>query len=520
MSTASQLVKTFEYEPSDISFRGRGIKPETWSFYGVTCTEDDSVIAFPFYDSETSTELVASKIKGIGPNAYSWTGDSHRAGLWGRHAFRNFGRSGSVTVTGGGEDAMAAFEMLGSKWPVVSLKGGESSAHSDLTQGDIAWLNSFDQVVVCLDGDTVGRDGAKKFAMSFPPGKVRILTLGSSKSDKDANEWLKAKRGKEFCELWWKAPVFKPDGIVTSSDLIGTTLKKTPKPIAYYPFEGLNKMLWGIYESQLVILCAGSGSGKTALSKKLILYLFDTTREKFGNLLLEEGIDLSAKNYIAQFIEENINNPQVFDRIDPDVINKAEIKLFGGDRFLFWDHFGSSDIDTVCATVRYFAHNCGCKFVLLDHISIVVSSQENGDERKALDEAMTKLRKVCEETRITLFVVSHLKRPNGSDAHEEGGVTSLAQLRGSAGLGQLADVVLGLERNGQHEDPFIRNTSAIRVLKSRKTGLTGVATRVLWDNNKSTFTELRSDWKEHLGEIAKQALVDELGGETTPVEIF
>jgi len=55
----------------------------------------------------------------------------------------------------------------------------------------------------------------------------------------------------------------------------------------------------------------------------------------------------------------------------------------------------------------------------------VVSAQENGDERKALDEIMTKLRTIVQETGIALFVVSHLKRPE-SKGHEEGAATSLS----------------------------------------------------------------------------------------------
>ena len=51
-----------------------------------------------------------------------------------------------------------------------------------------------------------------------------------------------------------------------------------------------------------------------------------------------------------------------------------------------------------------------CKFIVLDHISMIVSSQEFGDERKALDEVMTKLRTLVQETDIALIVVSHLMK--------------------------------------------------------------------------------------------------------------
>ena len=87
------------------------------------------------------------------------------------------------------------------------------------------------------------------------------------------------------------------------------------------------------------------------------------------------------------------------------------------------------------------ARVANCKYVFLDHISIIVSSQENGDERKALDEVMTKLRTLVEETGISLFVVTHLKRVD--DGHENGAEISLNHLRGTAGIAQLSDFVVG-----------------------------------------------------------------------------
>ena len=69
-----------------------------------------------------------------------------------------------------------------------------------------------------------------------------------------------------------------------------------------------------------------------------------------------------------------------------------------------------------------------------------------------------------------MFVVSHLKRPE-KKGHEEGGQVSLSQLRGSGAIAQLSDMVIGLERNQQGEQP---NVLTIRVLKNRFSGDTGV----------------------------------------------
>jgi twinkle protein len=130
-----------------------------------------------------------------------------------------------------------------------------------------------------------------------------------------------------------------------------------------------------------------------------------------------------------------------------------------------------------------------CRFVFLDHISIVISDQSNGDERKAIDEIVTKLRMIVQETGITLFAVSHLRRPDGK-GHEEGAATSLAQLRGSAAIGQLDDMVIGLERHAQADDPIERNTTRLRVVKNRYSGETGPACAVLYDKFTGRMTEL------------------------------
>jgi twinkle protein len=93
-----------------------------------------------------------------------------------------------------------------------------------------------------------------------------------------------------------------------------------------------------------------------------------------------------------------------------------------------------------------------------------------------------------QETGICLFAVSHLKRPEGK-GHEEGTATSLSQLRGSGSIGQLSDIVIGLERNGQHEDERERHTTHVRILKNRFSGLTGKACSLLYSLHTGRMNE-------------------------------
>tara|TARA_R100000655_G_scaffold98497_1_gene141904 strand:- start:208 stop:630 length:423 start_codon:yes stop_codon:yes gene_type:complete len=132
------------------------------------------------------------------------------------------------------------------------------------------------------------------------------------------------------------------------------------------------------------------------------------------------------------------------------------------------------------------ARGMGCTHIFLDHLSIVVSGISDGDERRLIDNTMTRLRSLVEECNVSLIVVSHLKRPEGR-SHEEGGQVSLSHLRGSTAIAQLSDICIGLERDQQDEDR--KNLTYLRILKNRYTGETGLACCVEYDNTTGRLKE-------------------------------
>ena len=137
--------------------------------------------------------------------------------------------------------------------------------------------------------------------------------------------------------------------------------------------------------------------------------------------------------------------------------------------------------------IRFMVKGLGCKYIFLDHISIVISGMDTQDERRLIDMTMTRLRKLVEELKCAMFVVSHLKRPEGKYGHEEGVQTSLSHLRGSHSLAQLSDCVLGFERDQQSEKES--NVLTCRVLKNRFSGDTGIATNLIYNRETGRLSE-------------------------------
>jgi twinkle protein len=373
--------------------------------------------------------------------------------------------------------------MLGSKYPVVSIKNGVASALKDIKKS-YTWLDKFDNIVINFDNDEVGRDASKKVAELFSPSKVKIVKL--AEEFKDANDICRARKYEEYVKSWWNAPVHAPDGIINGKTLLDEVLEPVVKSTTSYGWQGLDELTYGIRSGELVTITAGTGLGKTSVIKELVYHIFKSTEQNIGMIMLEESSKISALDLMG--IEANLPLRR------PDITlskeDKTEYfnKTMGSGRFYFYNHFGSNSVDNIMSRIRYMAKALECKFIVLDHVSMILASQEFGDERKGLDEIMTKLRTLVQETDIALLIVSHLKRPDGK-GHEEGAVTSLSQLRGSGSIAQLSDMVLGLERDAQHENETIRNTTSLRVLKNRFVGMTGPATYLFYDKDTGRLHE-------------------------------
>jgi twinkle protein len=288
-----------------------------------------------------------------------------------------------------------------------------------------------------------------------------------------------------FVKEWWNAKTYQPDGIISGVDTWDLLMDREDVLVYPYPWQCLNDLTFGFRERELVTITSGSGMGKSQMVRELQHYILDATEDNIGILALEEDIPRTALGLMS--IEAN-QPLHLNDNITREDKRTCWEKTLGTGRVYLFDHWGSTSEDNLLARVRYMARGLDCKWIILDHLSIVVSDQEVNDERKAIDSIMTNLRKLVQETGVGLFLVSHLRRPQGK-AHEDGGQISLAELRGSAAIAQLSDMVIGLERDQQNADPYIRNTTTVRVLKNRFSGLTGPACYLYYNKDTGRMEE-------------------------------
>ena len=420
----------------------------------------------PYYkDGQLTAQHLRFPDKG-----FSWLGDSKGVEFFGQHLFRHGGKR--LIITEGELDCLSVSQAQGNKWPVVSIPSGVNSAKKAFKE-HLEWIESYEEVVIWFDDDEPGRKAADECALLLSPGKARIVKTPGE--HKDANDLLKARQVAELVACLWEAKVYRPDGIVAGVELKERMYERFHKGVVRgfsFPYPLLDNMMFGLHKGKLLTLTAGSGIGKSTLAQELGYHLNMVHKQSVGIVALEENLEQSSMKQMGIAL----NKPLHLDMegVTEDAWNEAFDQTIGNDRTFLYDHFGSLDSDNLLSKLRYLVVGCGVDFIILDHVSIVVSGADEGNERKAIDVLMTNLRSLVENTGVGMILISHLTRTGGKNAksHEEGGRVTLGQLRGSGAIAQLSDFVVGLERDQQGQDSDVTTP---RILKNRHAGRLGSA---------------------------------------------
>ena len=403
--------------------------------------------------------------------------------LFGQQVFdqgreRTNGLRSRIIVTEGELDALCAATALGS-WPVVSLPDGSSSIKSVKEQ--LEWLETFEEIVLALDGDEAGSKATAELLSVFTPGKVKVVRWPSN--SKDACDVFAAKGHQALKHLLWDAKTYAPEWVCAGDDVLVEIFDNTLEPGFPWPWAGLEQAFEGIRPKQLTLIAAGTSSGKSLFCRHLALHCAEQGK-KVGYIALEESPRQSALGVYGVALKKHL---QLESDLPEEDIRRVHEEL--GDRLVFSKHWGSAEDDALIKKLRYCIKGMDCDVIFLDHISIAVSSLDHTmDERRALDRLMTGLRVLTEESAVHMFVVSHLRRAKDG-AHEEGKSVSTAHLRGSHSLGQLSDNVIALERDQQNADTSVRNTTTVRVLKNRDVGRLGVVTALKFNPQNHCLSE-------------------------------
>ena len=489
----------------------RGISKETYEKFGVrmalsTTDRSISAIYFPFYNEDG--KLTGYKKRDLTLDKYD---DKHftvigkvgvTSKLFGQHVAEQIKRpKKKLFLTEGEFDVLALYQagiesLAGTKYEgmepfVVGLNCGCGNARAAAST-NIDFIESFDRVVLGFDNDSAtpeeaakkikkGKEALEDVGTLITKSEVYVADLGTFH---DVNDMLKAGKVKELSDAFsFATKKFSADKVVTADALPFESLVIPREPGVNIPqFPELMAMTGGPRTRELWVVTGPSGFGKSTVTSTMAGEI-RLAGYKVGMIFLEEELRETILRMIAHKEKVNYNHLK-FDplkHLSTEKLKEAYDWVCKDEGFVFLDHFGSMLIDQLMSKIKYLMNVYDVQFVLLDHLSMLVSGLQTTDERKMLDIVMTELAAFCASHDVGIIAVSHLNRDIADEFKPQKGKENepffvnvkKESLRGSAALEQLSWVIIGVEPEIMPDKS--RGRVRLTVLKNRPWGHLGWA---------------------------------------------
>ena len=467
-----------------IPFRGwkeRGIGQPVSAKYGVhTEIVNEFDVAARYYPTTSDGVVVGFKKRIAKTKEFIGIGSTKATNeLFGQHVFES-GQKYLVIVTGE-EDALSFAQALYSKkdgveyWtPVVSVTCGDGSIIKQF-KANFEYINSFTKVILAFDGDESAQRYVEEAARILSPGKAFIVKF--PQGVKDASDMVKAGRSAELKQLFWKAVPFSRVDVLHLSQMWDDFESednniKIPFPVSW---SHLNEMMnGGMEKGEITVLGALTSIGKSSIVNNVVYSLIENTKFKVGAMYLEgtkrevvrDLLSLDAGINLRTINRETVDIESLKSRFFENLAKK--------DQFVYVDHQGSISTAEIFDKLNYLAKAENCDVIVIDPVQAGVNSSDNG----AIIEFMDTLLKFAKETDTCVIAISHMRKPSEDNPHA---VTEY-QLMGSSSLNQIAFNTILISRDKMNPCPIKKSATKLQLVKCRRTGNTGDAGWLRYDN--------------------------------------
>ncbi len=241
---------------------------------------------------------------------------------------------------------------------------------------------------------------------------------------------------------------FNPESITT-----GRLDENQPIPTG---FTALDEVLGGFHRSDMIVLAARPGFGKSTLALNAALNAAKNGAT-VGIFSLEMGINQIAHRMAAAHTRINIQN------IRNDTLNPAEkdrlSDAYGylGDMKIYVDDAALSTVSQMRSKARRLKMQVGLDFVIVDYMQLISGSSFSREANRVqeVSEISRYLKAIARDLTVPVLACSQLSR---AVEHRRSHEPRLADLRESGSIEQDADVVMFIHRDDKNmsEDEWNR----------------------------------------------------------------
>lgn len=439
--------------------------------------EEEEALPMTIQEVKEQT-FVTRRIKVRSVDRKDWQRMDPPGGGWGLFGFHTVpAASTEIILTEGEYDAMAVYQATGR--PAVSLPNGCRSLPVEV----LPMLEEFTKIVLWMDNDAAGQEGAAQFAKKLGLERTFIVrptihnchkldnsSKNSSPGDdgdgddedeeeeedesakldfpKDANEALL--RGFDLERIIVDAKRSPHESIVHFSDLRMDVLHEIMHPDKYVgipvtSLPGFTNIIKGLRRGELTVLTGPTGSGKTTFLGQVSLDLVEQDVNVLWGSFEIKNTRLMHK-LLQQFSREPLPTG------DPSMAPKLEALADRFEKlpFSFMKFHGGSDVDDILDAMDYAVYVNDVEHIILDNMQFMVSLKDLGrgstfDKFDVQDVAIEKFRKFATDRNVHVTLVVHPKK------EAENTNLSISSIYGSAKATQEADTVLILQNDGRRK---------------------------------------------------------------------
>ena len=297
----------------------------------------------------------------------------------------------------------------------------------------------------------------------------------------------------------------KRPGFVSSQELALETIKiienlaKRKEAITGVPsgFKRLDKMTAGLQSSDLIILAARPGMGKTSFGLNIVLnaaitnglnvgfFSLEMTKEQLMMRMLSSKSKINFSKIRTGFLSDNElesikNSSSSFERSniyidDTPAINSLELR----------------------SRARRLKSDKGLDLLIVDYLQLMRGVTRNDNREREIAEISSALKSLAKELQIPIIAISQLSRQTEARTDKK---PQLSDLRESGALEQDADMVLFIHR----ADAYKRNIEerdgvAEIIIGKQRNGPTGTVTLAFLDSQGvPSFENLAEEYTEDL----------------------
>ena len=232
-------------------------------------------------------------------------------------------------------------------------------------------------------------------------------------------------------------------------------------------FYDLDRKISGLKKSNLIILAARPGMGKSALAVNIAVNI--TKRDNIGVLIFNlEMKDTEINNRIISS-EAMIESTKISNgNLNEEDWNKFASTLATiSDLPIYIDDTAGITIQEIRAKCKKLKIEENIGLVIIDYLQLITpNSKKNSTRENEVAEISRDLKVLAKELEIPIIALSQLSRANEKSGGKGGKVRepALSDLRDSGSIEQDADIVLFIHRTGYYDKTDIANMNSAKVI--------------------------------------------------------